>query len=200
MRAWLAPSACAAMTNSRRARRQGCRSRHPHEGGNREHAENAGEVEDRLSQERDDRERENQRRKGEQNVHAADRDCLEAAAEIAGQHSQRAADRDADDRRAKPDHQRNPRAVGQPRQFVAAKPVGAEPVQCREGPSPRQHVHVGRARQRQHRREDRHGKHQHHPADRCPEQFAEPASPANRTDGLFLHRQFKRGHGGSWDR
>ena len=40
--------------------RQRRRARHPHEGGNAEHAENAGEIEDRLPEIGGDRERQDQ--------------------------------------------------------------------------------------------------------------------------------------------
>ena len=48
-----------------------------------------------------------------------------------------------------PDHQRYPRAIDEPRQFVPPEAVGAEPVLGRERRPALQHVHVGRARQRQ---------------------------------------------------
>ena len=129
---------------------QRCRARHAHEGGNAEHAEDAGEIEDRLAEIGGHREREDQRRKRQQHVHAADHQRFEPAAEIAGEHAERAAERKADHRREQPDRQRHPRAEDQPGEFVAAEPVGAEPVLRGERRAPLQHVHVDRTLQRQH--------------------------------------------------
>ena len=94
--------------------RQRRRPRHPHEGGNAEHAENEGEVEDRLPEKGGHGQRQDQRRKRQQHVHAADHDDLEPAAEIAREHAERAADGEPDDRRAQADHERYPRAIDQP--------------------------------------------------------------------------------------
>ena len=80
--------------------RQRRRPRHPHEGGNAEHAENEGEIEDRLPEKGGHGQRQDQGRKRQQHVHAADHHRLEPAAEIAGEHAERAADDEPDHRRA----------------------------------------------------------------------------------------------------
>ena len=178
-----------------------CRPCDAHEGGNAEHAENAGEIEDRLPEISGYGQRQDQRWKGEQHVHAADHQRLEAAAKITRQHPKRATDRDPDHRRAKADDQRYPRAIDQPGQFVPPEAIGAEPVQRRHRRPAFQHVHVGRTGHRQQRCERGSGKDEHHPADRRPEQRPEPARPPCWRDGdLLVEAEFKRGHGGSWDR
>src|SRR5215212_9022056 len=85
---------------------ESCRPGHPHEGGNAEHAENAGEVEEGLPEICGYSERQYQRRKGQQHVHAADHKGFKPAAKISGQHSKHTADRDPDHRRTKTDSER----------------------------------------------------------------------------------------------
>ena len=169
--------------------RQRCRPRHPHEGGNAEHAENEGQVEDRLPEKGGHGQRQDQGRKRQQHIHAADHHRFEPAAEIAGEHAERAADGKPDHRRTQADDQRYPRAIDQARELVAAKPVGAEPVlppktahaapacPCRLGSA---------AAARSAKIATR--KHEEHPADRRPEQHAKPAALARRA-GLQPPRQ-----------
>ena len=70
--------------------RQRRSARHPHEGGNAEHAEDEGEIEDRLPDKGDHGQHENKRRKGQQHVHGCRRRWFGPAAEIASEHAERA--------------------------------------------------------------------------------------------------------------
>src|SRR5437879_5021878 len=102
-----------------------------HEGGNTEHAENASEIEQRLSEIGGDGKGQYQWWKGEQHIHAAHDHRLKAAAKIAGEHAKGAADGDSDDRRTKTDRERDPRTIEKPGQFVATEAVVTKPVQSR---------------------------------------------------------------------
>ena len=154
--------------------RQRCRPRHPHEGGNAEHAENEGEVGDRLPEIGGHRQRQDQGWKRQQHVHAADHDRLEPAAEIAREHAERAADDEADHRRAQPDRERNPRAIDEPwsssrpaRRCRASAPWKTAPAApacpCRSGSAAAARARGSRPR------------HENHPADRHPEQQSQSA-------------------------
>ena len=183
--------------------RQRRRARDPHEGGNAEHAENAGEVEDRLPEIRDDGQRQDQRRKRQQHVHAADDERFETAAEISRQHAERAADRDADDRRAKPDRRarsarrRSARASSsRPRPSVPSQCSMAEAGARRSSMSMSVGLGSGNTLANAAAAKTKIiqpiAAQNSGPSRRC---------PRNRTgNDILVDGEFKRGHGGSWDR
>ena len=98
----------------------------PHEGrrvDDRDRDHRVGQV---VAAQGDDRDRQQDRREGEDDVHQEDQDVVDPAAAVAGDHPEEHPDGAGDADGDGPDLERDPRPVEQPAEDVAAELVGAE--------------------------------------------------------------------------
>ena len=103
------------------------------------------------------RDRQQHGREGEEHLQGAHDSGVDRAADIAGENAQRAADRQRVDHRHQPHEQRQPAAIDQPGQHVAAELVSAEQMLRRaRRQQPAQHRCLIRIGRRDQRRRNRH--------------------------------------------
>ena len=96
--------------------------RHEHDGQRDDGVDDAG------AERAGDRDRQQHRGKGVEHVDGAHDRGVELAADIAGDEAERGADHEGEDHGQNADEQRQPPAIDQPRQHVAAELVGAERI------------------------------------------------------------------------